>query len=146
MRATPSCSVALPIYALPHIGPAVARAESRTSWLRARVPGLLDALRALGLDPWQPEAPILPSWEFVPIMMANAEQFQRLRHSPEADELGVCAPPTVPLRDIRMLRDRAKVVGGPCPSRNLRESWVLLDPRAALRAPRALERWARGGK
>jgi dTDP-4-amino-4,6-dideoxygalactose transaminase len=136
-RSRPAMAIALSKYALPHIAAAVARVDARTERLRALVPALLDRLAVAGLATWFPPAGSPPSWHFVPVRADDRAAFMRLRHAPEADALGVCAP--VPLDGMAMLAEGAQWLPARHPAQG---HWLLLDPQAALAYPDLIERWA----
>ncbi|MGE7955640.1 DegT/DnrJ/EryC1/StrS family aminotransferase [Pseudomonas sp. NPDC089530] len=143
-RVRPASSPALSIHALPALVPAVATAQARTRRLRQEVPELLARLRENGLEPWAAEDAPMPSWQFIPIRTRDPLLFERLRYSPHAEALGVCAPAAIALRELPMLGRRGEVAQGPQPSLDLHRSWVLLEPFAALDQPQRLEAWAGG--
>ncbi|OLF53753.1 DegT/DnrJ/EryC1/StrS family aminotransferase [Pseudomonas chlororaphis] len=143
-RIAPASSPPLSIHALPALVPAVAAAQARTARLRQQVPALLARLRDYGLEPWSDADAPPPSWQYIAIRTRNPLLFERLRYSPYADALGVCAPVAEALRELPMLRRRGEVAHGPHPSLNLRHNWILLDPLAALDQPRRLAAWAGG--
>nr|WP_284452370.1 DegT/DnrJ/EryC1/StrS family aminotransferase [Pseudomonas protegens] len=141
-RACPALSPALSIHALPALMPAVARAQARSQRLRQQMPGLLARLRDAGLEPWAPAGTAPPNGQYLAIRTREPQLFERLRHSPHADALGVCAPAPGALRELPMLRGRGEVAQGPQASLELRRNWVLLDPIAALDYPGRLDAWA----
>lgn len=143
-RPLPASSPPLSIHALPVLGPAVSRAQARTQRLRQRLPALIERLREHGLEPWAVAAGPLPSWQYLPVRTRDPLLFERLRYSPDAEALGVCAPAVGALRDLPMLRYRGEVANGPQPSLDLHRNWVLLDPLAALEQPARLDTWAGG--
>lgn len=143
-RARPASSAPLSIQALPALITAVAAVQARTHRLRQQVPELLARLRDYGLEPWAVEGTLAPSWQFVPIRIRERPLFERLRYSPHAEALGVCAPARGALRDLPMLGRHGEVAQGPEPTLDLHHSWILLDPLAALDHPRRLAAWAGG--
>ncbi|CAI8759235.1 dTDP-4-amino-4,6-dideoxygalactose transaminase [Pseudomonas chlororaphis] len=143
-RSSPASSPALSIHALPALMPAVAMAQARSQRLRQQMPGLLARLRDYGLEPWTGEGSAAPNWQFIPIRTRELQLFERLRYSPHAEALGVCAPAPGALRELPMLRGRGEVARGPEASLELRRNWILLDPLAALDHPRRLAAWAGG--
>lgn len=140
-RARPAVSPALSIHALPALMPAVARAQARSQRLQQQMPGLLARLRDAGLEPWAGAGAALPKGQYLAIRTREPPLFERLRHSPHADALGVCAPAAGALRELPMLRGRGEVAQGPQASLELRRNWVLLDPIAALDHPGRLAAW-----
>ncbi|QXH39350.1 DegT/DnrJ/EryC1/StrS family aminotransferase [Pseudomonas sessilinigenes] len=141
-RAFPASSPALSIHALPALMPAIARAQARSQRLRQQMPGLLARLRDYGLEPWAVEGSPTLNGQFIPIRTRELPLFERLRYSPHADALGVCAPASAALRELPMLRNRGEVAQGPQTSLELHRNWVLLDPLAALDHPGHLDAWA----
>jgi DegT/DnrJ/EryC1/StrS aminotransferase family len=137
VRFRPAMAVALSRHALPHIAAAVRQVEIRTERLRALVPTLLDRLIAAGLPAWSPPDGSPSSWRFVPVRACDRAAFQRLRHAPEADTIGVCAP--VPLDGMAMLAEGARWLPVRHPTQG---HWLMLDPEAALAHPDLVERWA----
>lgn len=142
-RVRPALSPALSIHALPALIPAVARAQARSQRLQQQMPGLLARLRDAGLEPWAGAGAgaALPNGQYLAIRTREPPLFERLRHSPHADALGVCAPVADALRELPMLRGRGEVAQGPQASLELRRNWVLLDPIAALDHPGRLAAW-----
>lgn len=136
-RSRPALGIALSQYALPYIAPAVRRVEVRTERLRALVPPLLDRLIAAGLPAWSPPDGSVSSWRFIPLLASDPAAFQRLRHAPEADALGVCAP--VPLDGMALVTEGAQ---WPPARRPTQGRWLMLDPDAALAHPDLVQRWA----
>ncbi|PKA71709.1 hypothetical protein ATI02_4705 [Pseudomonas baetica] len=132
------------IHALPALITAVAAAQARTHRLRQQVPELLARLRDYGLEPWAVEGALAPIWQFVPVRTRERSLFERLRCSPHAEALGICAPARDALRELPMLGRRGEVAQGPEPPQDLHHSWILLDPLAALDHPRRLAAWAGG--
>lgn len=140
-RSHPVLPYALSHHAFPAFSDALIEANTVTERRWNGIPTLLRLLEYSGLHTWQPAQNDRPSWQYIPVQVDSQAAFKRLRFSPLAEALGVCAPHPVPLQELPMLREKTLCVP-PLASSSSPTFWLLLDTDLSIDKPDQVAQWA----